>query len=317
MSRKTLIALVVILVLLLAVWIVQKTAHRRSLEAPPQVVLSTGLAAADIGRVEIAGPGVEPLVLDRSAGRWQVASSFSHPADGRKIDELTAELAALRGEFRSDEAGVLADYLLDEEQAIRLSLFDRSGTETETLLLGKSLERGIGLFLRRQAETAVYASGSRLLSVLGIWGESREPQVRGFLDLKVLELQLEQVAGFTLEDGDARMVFQRVEAEEEGAPVGWTLDGSPAEAGAVEGALRALTGLRGKGVLDPDLPHGFLETGRRVELRLDDGSHRRLEFGASDAEGQALRVEGELPVFQVNANLAERVFKPAGEFRTE
>jgi len=316
MNRKSLIALAVVLALLLAVWIVQKAAHRRSLETPAQVVLATGLDAADMGRVEIAGPGAEPLVLDRSAGRWQVASSWSHPADARKIDELTAELAALRGEFRSDEAAVLADYLLDEEQAIRLSLFDRSGAESATLLLGAPLERGLGLFLRRQGETAVYASGSRLLSVLGIWGDSREPQSRGFLDLKVLDLQLEQVTGFTLEDGDARLDFQRLDGEE-GAPAAWTLNGSSADAAVVEGALRALTGLRGKGVLDPDLDHGFLETGRRVELRLDDGSHRRLELGAADEEGQALRVEGELPVFQVYPNLAERVFKPAGEFRSE
>ena len=69
--------------------------------------------------------------------------------------------------------------------------------------------------------------------------------------------------------------------------------------------------------MDPDMAHGFLESGRRVELRLEDGSHRRLEFGASDDEGQALRVEGELPVYQIYANLAERVFKPAGEFLSE
>ena len=157
MNRKTLIALVVILALLLAVWIVQRTSHRRSLEAPAQVALSTALSADEIGRVEIAGPGAEPLVLDRSSGGWRVASSWGHPADAGKIDELTAELAALRGEFRSDEAGVLADYRLDEDQAIRLSLFDRRGAGIETLLLGSPLERGAGLFLRREGENAVYA----------------------------------------------------------------------------------------------------------------------------------------------------------------
>ena len=130
MKSKTLTILVAVLVVLAALKYMQTVRHRASLRQTGLESLVADLQATDMGRLVITGPSGKDVVLARSGSDWVLESSFGHPASASNIERLLGSLSGLKGEFRSDKEEVLADYGLDDAQAIRLRVYERGSGET-------------------------------------------------------------------------------------------------------------------------------------------------------------------------------------------
>ena len=250
MNRRTIIILVVLLVALAGLRYIQQRSHESSLAAPDRVALLPNFTMDDISRVELRGPRTGELILERSGTVWKIPSSYGHLAQQKKIDELAAELTSLSGQFRSDRADVLPDYGLADTTAVSLKLFGASGEESAHLLLGSTQIRG-GLFLCEAGSNTVYASGSNLLGIFNLWGDTREPDARDFLDMKLWSWDKAKVESFTLATPEERMAFTRAAPDTLTGESAWLLDGAPARKSTVDQVLSTLMNLRGKDLLDP------------------------------------------------------------------
>ncbi|MBN2171258.1 MAG: DUF4340 domain-containing protein [Candidatus Krumholzibacteriota bacterium] len=325
MRGRTLIILGVILVALIAVKVAMNLSHRAELERSGlESVLPGDLAASEIGRLVVKGPAGGDVVLERRGLDWVVASSWGQPADGTKLQRLTESIAALTGEFRSDDPAVLADYGLDSTRAVRLKVYDTSGAERAALLLGDTQAGAGGFFVKSAEGERTYATRSNLIGELGIWGDNRDPEGKRFLDLKIFTAAREDVDGITLRRGDEAIRLDKVfhEPEADSLPVDrtrftWQVDGGEAEQSPCNAVLSALGGIWARDVLDPAGDWAFADSAMVAEVRFADGATRRLEFGLRLEEpeaGRALRLSGREGVFLISPGLADRVFKARADF---
>ena len=129
MRSKPLIILAVLLVILIGLKLVQNALHRSEVEQTGLELLLADLPLTEIGRVVLAGPDGDGVELVRRGDDWIVESSFGHPADASRVEQLTGELDGLQGEFRSEDSSVLAGYGLDDAQAVHLRIFGLDGSE--------------------------------------------------------------------------------------------------------------------------------------------------------------------------------------------
>jgi len=326
MKLRPLFILAAVLLVLVGLKFVQKSSHESKLAESGFSELFPALAPGEIGRLVIDGPGPGAIELLRSGEAWRVESSHGHPAADDKLERLLGELVGLKGEFRSDRESVLADYALDDKRAVHLIAYDLSGKELGHLLLGERLTGAAGFFAMKAGEKRAYAAGGNLLGDIGVWGENRDPVAKSFLDLKVLTVDRQQVDGIALATGDKTLELSRAfDAPADTGAAGrsqyrWLAGKKELDRGKVDGVLGALANLQAQDVLDPAADHGFAEAGRAVELRLADGSTRRLEFGraiSAPEAGVPLRVSGGSAVYLVYEKLPERIFKTRDELLPE
>jgi hypothetical protein len=336
-KARPLIILALVLAALVGLKYIQDRRHQSQLERSGLDALMPALPADQIGRIRLTGPGGEDVVLAQSGGEWVVETSYGHRADAAKIERLTADLAGLKGEFRSDKEAVLADYGLVDSTAIRMEIFDLSGQSRAALLLGDRAPTGAGFFVRKEGEMTAYAAGGNLLGNLGVWGDNRDPEGKRFLDLKVMAAERDAVDRLWFRDGEREVELVKAfpPAELDSTAIGgeamppaapdrsqftWMLNGAAARESSANAVLGAVTSIWARDLLDPAADYDFAGSAKSAGFVLADGTRKTLEFGAEVAEpetGVALRVKGEDGVFLVPSSLLDRIFKDDNEFEPE
>lgn len=93
--------------------------------------------------------------LEKLDGRWVIPALGGAPANEGSIGRMLDSLAALRGELRSTDPGVLGDYGLQDAQAMSLALMV-GGREMARLLVGKGDFRSV--FIRQAGSPEAYAA---------------------------------------------------------------------------------------------------------------------------------------------------------------
>ncbi|MBC8366656.1 DUF4340 domain-containing protein [bacterium] len=315
MNRRTIIILVVLLVALAGLRFMQQRSHDNSLAQPDRVVLLPEFSMDDISRVELRGPISGELILERSGSEWKIPSSYGHLAKQAKVDELAAELVSLTGQFRSDREDVLADYGLADTTAVSLKLISTTGEESANLLLGSTQSRG-GLFLCEAGSNTVYASGSNLLGIFNLWGDAREPDARGFLDMTLWTWDAAQVESFDLIHSGNGMTFTRAAPDTLTGESVWLVDGLPAKTTVVDQVLTTLMNLKGKDLLNPRENHGMADAMRNAKIRLANGEEFSLWVGNGEGENGdvPIQVAGQGAVYALYSSYPDRIFKPKDEF---
>ncbi len=323
MKTRSLFILAAVLLVLVGLKFVQRSSHESKLSESSFTELFPMVATGEIGRLVIDGPGAGSIELVRSGTAWRVETSHGHPAADDKLERLLGELVGLKGEFRSDRESVLADYALDDKRAVHLTAFDLSGKELGHLLLGERLSGAAGFFAMKAGEKRAYAASGNLLGDLGIWGDSRDPAAKSFLDLKAFSVDRQQVDAIVLASGSKTLELSKAFAAPAADTLAvdrgtyrWLAGGKELDRAKTDGVLGALASVQAQNVLDPAADYGFAATGRAVELRLADGSRQRLEFGealSAPEAGIALRVSGDDAVYLVYDKLPERIFKTRDE----
>ncbi|MCB1182793.1 DUF4340 domain-containing protein [bacterium] len=345
-KTKNLVILGIVLVVLLGVNLAQRSGHRQETSRSSVVeLLPAGVTAEQLTRITLGqGDDDEAVVLEKDPEGWVVASAWGAAANPERVEGLVRNLQGLTGEFRSDSAAVLPDYLLDE-RAVRVRCLDAAGATVLALDVGGKPERFPGNFVRRPGSDAVYVSQKNVLSQLGIYGEPEKPGNRYFLELQAVQLDRNDVDRLVVTGSDFAWDLSKefavvppaadapdsVQAAPEVDRLTWewraTAGDGPALAKTkVDAVLNSLAVIRATDLVDPaadPATYGLDAPGRRAELHLQDGTTVTLRFGA-DREavegapaGTFMQREGDPTVWVVTEYAMANIFKPLAELQAE
>jgi hypothetical protein len=305
LNRKNLLILAAVIVVLVAISALQR---REPSQPSADTLIAGDIARADLDRLEISHGDSLAVVLASGPEGWYVASAWNVKANEQRLDTLLQSLSNLRGEYRSDEASVVADYGFDE--AITLRGLAPGGAEVFAIEVGGKPEGGRGNFVKEPGSSRVYLSGANLLSNLGLWSGPGRPENRHFLDLQAYKADRQDVDRISLM-GEETVTLIKEFAVVEPAPDDtlqtepttdrsqweWRLvgEGGRALGNAVktkaDGVLSAAVNVRAQDVVDPDLglaAYGLEDPARAVVVTLASGEQVTLAFGDThQPEGDA------------------------------
>jgi len=346
---KTILILVGLLVVLGVVSFLQKSSHKKETSRPTTTVLIEGqYGPADLGSISLGyGPDLELVVLANTPEGWVLDSAWNAAASTQRVEGLLNNLANLAGEFRSDAAGVVADYGLSEDKSVKIRLYDPAGELVAALDLGVRPERSPGNFVKRPGESAVYLIQKNLLASMGLYGGPEKPFSKHFLELQAVKDDRQDVDRIVLEDGSTvtELLKEFTPAEPaaaeaagpgvEGQPAidrsvwEWQIvrpNAGPALKTKADAIMGAVTSIRAIDVADPaggPAEYGLAKPTRVARVVRLDGSERVLRFGGSreaDGDVQAgtwLQVDGDPTIWVVTEYSVNNIFKPAEELVAE
>ncbi len=343
MSRKTLLMLAALVVVLGGISVMQSLGHKRATSREATVALLAGEHKADeLSRI-VLGRGAEPqaVVLEPGPDGWRVTSNFNARASRERIDALLKSLAGLAGEFRSDRREVLADYGLAADAAVTIRAFGKDGKEVLALEVGNRPEGAGGNFVKLPGKDDVYLAQGGVLSQLGIYGAPETPRPRYFLDLQAVQEDRAAVDAIRLRDKDGAREF--VKAFAAPAPAGgdsaatasaratweWKTGGGKPQNLAktkVDPVLNALASVHANDLDDPAAPaaaYGLDKPSREATLVMADGRQVVLEFGADRPAagdkpgGTWMRVRGRPEVWVVTEFMLKNAFKQVSELKPD
>lgn len=344
MSKKQFIALAVMAGLLLIVILVQKLSARRpDLEREMGLVALApeGFLASDAARIEVYRGSTkdEKVALSREKEGWLVRSRFDAPAKKDKVDEFLKKLKGLEGEYRSDEAEVVADYGLTDEAALHIAVYKTDQKEDEKdpwyhILVGKKEKHGSS-FVRASGKDTVYTVDVDLASELGLWGdEEKAPESSEWVDKTVIDLDKDKIERVALTTPDRSVSFERREKKKEGEGAEdkggedkdrkkeyeWVVasggPGTEFKQSGLDDILDKLDSYEASGVEDPEKKKefGLDEPGYRCEVGIEVG-RKKVLVAAREKPGSDgyMIVEGGPIVYRVDSWKFKQVFKDAGD----
>ena len=148
----------------------------------PGSPLLQGLDTDAISSIAIS-TGVNTITLEKGDGGFVLKEMDSYPASIDKINKMLFSVLDLRlREKLTDSPDFHKDYGVadDDTEATTVSFLSEEGKEIAGIIIGKSLERGSGVYLRRSDDNAVYASSGMIqISDKGT----------DFLDTKIFDLE--------------------------------------------------------------------------------------------------------------------------------
>jgi len=313
LNRKNLVILVGALAVLVIVAVLQKASHQKRTSRSSSTVLIDGeFTGADLSQVTIDhGQDLGVVTLNRGPEGWLVASAWNSRASDQKIDSLLRAVSNLRGEYRSDNQDVLADYGFTEN-VITISGLGQDGAQAFSVQVGGKPEGGQGCFVKRPDSNEVFYTGKNLLSELGLWSGPDRPANRHFLELQAYTTDRQNVNVLALQGEDIITMakeFTMVEPAEgdtlltepyaDRTQWEWRLVGQGSKSLGMaaktkaDGVLGAVVSIRAQDVVDPGAglaAYGLEGEGSRsVSVYLEGQDQPEIViFGNSrEAEGEA------------------------------
>ncbi|MDE0204648.1 MAG: DUF4340 domain-containing protein [Candidatus Tectomicrobia bacterium] len=220
MSGKRLLPLAAVLVVLVAVALMvkrQPTPTRLMDQVGWERLVPDTLRAESITGVDIYQGRMPDQVLSlrRQGEGWQVVTYFDAPVRPSRIETLLEHIGGLEGELRADREELVAEFDLEEEQALHLLVYTGDAEEPALHLLAGRGGRRSG-FVRLVGDSRVYNVDLNLHSMAGLWGENlgSPPAAETWLQLRLNEIRSENVAAVELDSPRGHFRFARVGPED-------------------------------------------------------------------------------------------------------
>ncbi len=312
MNTRNIVILITVLALLGgSLW------YRKTSMPPKDLVTADSLRAfvpetldlKSVDAVELARPNGPVIRLERTNGQWLLPGLGGAPANGQSVTGLLDALQEMRGEFRSSDPDIVADYGLSDDEALRLSLFS-AGVEHVRLLFGKGDFRN--LFLRTANSAEVFVAPGVILGRMGAHSQTLSEQF--WIDTGLLSLNWEDIQELRLTTPDQEAVLKRVAGNGEGNATvvdAWEFFQNKGE-GLTQARLEdALT------VLDRVSVHEALPTDSAEREKLDAPTHRldivttsgliTLE-AVKEETGALIRRAGSPHIYRMHDTVFDRLF---------
>lgn len=343
-SRRNLLAMGGVLVLLVAVYLLTNTRREQLDTTGGYVKLVEGTVSTDevFGIEAWRGTARDKaLQLAKRGDSWVVASRNDAPANLNKIRSLLGNVEGLEGEVRSDDAAVLADYGLADSSSVHLVLKKEAGDERLHLLLGK--RSGNGSFVRKDGSTQAVLASTNLLGDFGMWGDDpTDPDPKQWLELEVYKVDREQVSSLNLRHEGKFLELKKEFEEPPPAPAttDTTAAAPPVAAQTYEwrvskpssflalktrgdGILGALASVRARDLADPALAVDVTGLDAKADLAivtLASGASDTLLFGKSlvgDDTQLYFKVAGHERTWLVPSYIKQNIFKKPDELKPQ
>ncbi len=232
MKLQKLLVLVAIFFVILAAFFMNETQKKKKAQDTKEALLTRLVLGEESDvhsarRMEIrrAGDDAQKVLLARGAdGAWLLESQYGLPARKESVEAFLNQIKDSRGELRSDEAAVLADYRLGDGEGIMIAI-ELESKKIE-LLLSDMRPRGTQNFVRLKDSNAVIATDADLLARLGIFSEENKISYKSFADFRLISMDSAQVQSVVLTPENAKSLsFERDESVKD--TTAWKLKEDP------------------------------------------------------------------------------------------
>jgi hypothetical protein len=310
-GRRTAALAIVALVLLAATWLttprvtMPEVLAERGDRLFPRLTGATAAASLEIVEYDEATAEARPFKVENRSGRWTISSQYDYPAgDTDRLARITAALVALRKDdvasdspAEHERTGVIdpldAAVPSVRGRGTRLTLRGAGGDVLADLIVGRPVDNRAGLrYVRLPGQRRTYVSNVGDLPISTSFADWIE---RDLLQAEAGSIDAVSIRGYAVDRETGRVdpgetVLLQKDAE------GWTADGMPADAAAVERLLTGLATLRIAGVVPK--PPGIAATlggeASSGSLTPDDrGDLARRGFYLADG-GRLLASQGEV-----------------------
>jgi len=301
MKTKHLIILAAIFLFLLALLASRGIFVKEDIETVEYESIDFSVRPTEVYAIEVAkgGSGQDPFRLEKRDEEWIVPAKWDGRVKKEKIFNFMDSVNALKGEVRSSNEELLADYGIGEDEAFSIAFIGEDGEVLEKLYLGlKKAGRGSS-FVRREGASIVSLADRDLYTALGIYGDPREAKIKAknWLDLAFIRIDPSQIDSILMrrrieERAAVTAHLERLMDEEKGMKKWVAAEPDPVfglDARKIRNYLRSLKGLQADDMLDPEGgPFGFEEP--FAELILESGYGKdSFIVGSTQDEGSYFR----------------------------
>ena len=179
MKLKKLLILVAVLAVIGALSLAKKnnlekagTLNGRLVLAQTEPLLAKDFSQGFVTKMDVyrAGDPSERLLFAKDvSGKWVLQNHDNEPTRNEAVDSLLKSMTELRGELRSEDAAVLGDYSLKDEQAFHFQFFGNEGTELAHVLVSPLRPRGTQNFVRLAGSNKALVTDTDILASLSIF----------------------------------------------------------------------------------------------------------------------------------------------------
>jgi len=322
-SKKTIVALVLVAVQGVLLFMVNKSQSKKSSASTVQgaisaasvhkITLAKGADAVEIERAELASPLPSAATADGGAppaeGGWKMTKPIVYAADKGLVKTLLERLEKMivsgepiskKTEWHDDKFGV------GDKTGTKVTLTNKEGGTVATFFLGKS--EGGRTFFRKPGDDAVYQA-------TGIMSYAFDKKPAEWRDKTIFELKEDDVVRVEIR-GPEGVVFARAPADMKkwaaSDPAGLKLDQGKAAA-----IARAFATLRAKEFAEGEKPEatGLTKPETMIVATTKDGKSHTLLVGKKKAQDFYVKRAGSDTVFLIGSFQAEQLVKKASELK--
>ena len=312
MKTSTVIAIIIFIVALVAIWSIQDIIKNRQRAVPGEEfvkILPQEMRAADIHKIEIyqGDAKKDAVVLARTEDGWSVPSRFDSKGNADTIKTLLDDIKTLQGTFRTKKKSLHGEFDITDEKAVHVGLYRQDDKLYQNLLLGKKGEQYAEGFVRLADSEKVYLADKNLRSTLGMYSEGDDPDPKKWLDLKITDEESDRITKVVMDMPGKQVVLEKKEKEkkeaeeepeeaeeptetEEKKEYEWVLTKPEIEfelkTSAVDSLVKAISQLKGEDVADPAkmADYGFDAPTYTATVTMEDESTTTILVGKETEE---------------------------------
>ncbi|MCX7934165.1 MAG: DUF4340 domain-containing protein, partial [Planctomycetota bacterium] len=219
MKPTQLAVLAAILLVLIAIgyYLKQPPAVDVEAEIGARALVPEKITADNVTAIEFAvGKGKPAVRLKKQGDNWRIETAWNVIADSDKVTKFIKDLIGLRGELRSENASMHADYGVADDQGLHVRLYTGASGDTAAfeMLAGKKPTGGYGAsFVRVAGENNTYRVDKDIRSDIGIWEDDlkKEPGNRHWIKSCIAKCEKEKMTRVELIYPDRSLILEKVE----------------------------------------------------------------------------------------------------------
>lgn len=300
MKLKNLLILCAVLGILVGLVLVKKGTRRDIPVAQEnQDIILSSLTLEDITEAVFRfGESGKEARLVKEGEVWKILSLYGVDVNTGALERLLKQLDGVKGELRSEDAGLFADYGIADNEGVHIIL-GKDAAIIAHLVVGLKRFGASGNFIRHQTEGKVYAVEENIFSEFGMWGEIREDgfDIKRWMDGRIARLDAEQATGLKVgeEGSDAGKVWLEVTQHEVDGQKKWDSSATYAfglSATKIKNLFRSLNDIRARDVVSiEEAQEAFAGPLWSAEVSLADGSQIVVTRGTKTEDGQDYHVK--------------------------
>lgn len=324
MSDKKLAGMLLILVLLIALFALQKSTGYRPPAASEDKRICVGWNSDNIRKFEIykGTQTAESIIVERDGLYWKLPKTFNSKGDKGKIESFLTSLSDLKGLPRGTGQAIFKDLGVEPDKAIHIVIYGNENREIEHVLVGK---RGPGYdksFVKRFASDQVFLANRNLLTSVGAKDDDDKPLITTWLDLEMITIDKTKISSFVFETPFSAHSFKRIQKKKEKPEDKDEFEWTNANASipfklkpnAVDGILDSIKTLKGEDVADPAkiAEYGFDSALYKAAFTIDGQKTTELLVGkelASKKDSFYAKVDRGREIFVISKSTVDSIFK--------
>jgi hypothetical protein len=324
MSKKTITILLVILVVLVGVFIIQRSLSSLSLKPKSLSELEMSFVPESVSYIQVFKEEFPDsgLYFARRDTGWIVVNEYGTQAKTGEIQKLLTDIGIVKGAVRAESEDLYPEFSITDNAALQIRLLGADSSLVAHIYVGKGGPDGHSCFVRLPGSPRVYLAENNFVSRFAAWNApafKKLPTDR-WMNLNLCSLDRNSVSSIKLNTPKAQYEFALVKEESDdtsAAPVmKWQqvlpMKGTRLEESKIRSLQGGISGLNATGVANPANADQFGMDKPSYSVWLADtlGNSTLINFSdkIDTLEERYATVQGRSTVYRVNKGAFEHIF---------